>query len=123
MSYTLWPHLGFSAVKEHMEGRRIGHACILETSMMMHLRPDIVRKDALVEGEMQKPIFGDINTSHIKSFAYYNEYSRNGAFEGAPDATAEIGEKLTRQALDKAADFIKKYAEIDFEGEAGVPMI
>lgn len=115
MAYTLWPIIGGGAVEEHVRGRRIGHACIFETSMMMHLRPDLVRENALAEGELQPPLYGDVSTRGIDGFAYWNEYTANGALQGAPDATPEIGEKITEAALDKIAAFVHQFAEVGVE--------
>lgn len=112
MTYTLWPLVGGGAVAEQMAGKRIGHACQFETSVMMYLRPDLVRRDALAEGEIQPPIYGDVDTGGIDGFAYWDEYTANGALEGAPDADPETGEKITEAALDKIAAFVRKFAEI-----------
>lgn len=114
MTYALWPLLGgMNVVKDPKATRRTGHACIYETSLMMHLRPDIVRENALAEGEMQPPIYGDVSTVGIGGFAYWNEYTRNGAFGGAPEATAEIGEKIVRLALERATEFVRQFACVD----------
>ncbi|MBI3524213.1 MAG: creatininase family protein [Betaproteobacteria bacterium] len=119
MSYTLWPVLGeMSIVKDQNVKRHTGHACIYETSLMMHLRPDIVRDEALAEGEMQPPLYGDVSTTGIGGFAYWNEITRNGAFEGAPEATAEIGEKIVQLALERATSFVRQFAQIDVEKQS-----
>jgi creatinine amidohydrolase len=112
MAYTLWPTLGYGAIADLVQGRRIGHACIFETSMIMYLQPNLVREDALTEGELQPPIYGDVSTAGIEGFAYWNEYTTNGALQGAPEATPEIGEKITEMALEKIAAFLKKFAEV-----------
>jgi creatinine amidohydrolase len=121
MAYTLWPVLGGLAVAEHAKGRRIGHACLFETSLMMHLRPDLVRKDALTEGEMQPPLYGDAPTGGIEGFVYWDELTRNGAFQGATEARAEIGEKMTRVALDQVARFVRGFADVDVDHSPAPP--
>lgn len=124
MAYTLWPILGGGGgAAEQIKGRRIGHACILETSMMMHLRPDLVREEALAEGELEPPLYGDVNTGGIGGFVYWNEYTRNGAFQGAPDATAQIGENITERALERATAFVRKFAQLDVDGNTGFPRL
>jgi creatinine amidohydrolase len=112
MAYTLWPIVGARAAAGAVQaGKRIGHACVVETSMMMHLRPDLVREDALAEGEIEPPIYGDAPMLGIEGFAYWNEYTANGALEGAPDATADLGEKIARASLDGLAPFVRRFAE------------
>lgn len=115
MAYTLWPTLGGGAIADLVQGRRMGHACLFETSMIMYLRPNLVREDALTEGELQPPIYGDVSTTGIEGFAYWNEYTANGALQGAPEATPEIGEKVTEMALDKIAAFVNQFAEVSIE--------
>lgn len=120
MAYAFWPVLGGGGgANEKLKGRRIGHACIIETSMMMHLRPDLVREDKLAEGELQPPIYGEVDTWGIGGFVYWNEYTRNGAFEGAPDATQEIGENVTRTALERMIPFVREFAEAEVDGNTG----
>jgi creatinine amidohydrolase len=112
MAYTLWPIVGARAAAGAVQaGKRIGHACVVETSMMMHLRPDLVREDALAEGEIEPPIYGDAPMLGIEGFAYWNEYTANGALEGAPDATADLGEKIARASLDGLVPFVRRFAE------------
>jgi creatinine amidohydrolase len=115
MAYSIWPMIGAGAVVDDVKGRRVGHACIFETSLMMHLRPDLVRKDQLAEGELQPPLYGDAPTLGIDGFVYWNEVTANGAFEGAPEAQPEIGEKITKAALEGAAAFVRRFAELDVD--------
>ena len=119
MAYTLWPMVGGLAAAEHAKGRRVGHACIFETSLMMHLRPDLVRKDQLSEGEMQPPIYGDAPMGGIEGFAYWDELTANGAFEGAPEARPEIGEKITQAALQSIVAFVKRFADVPVDEQSG----
>lgn len=127
MVYTLWPTVGGAAftgkMRDLIKGKRVGHACVLETSMMMHLRPDLVRDKALTEGEMQPPIYGDAPTAGIDGFVYWNELTANGAFEGAPDATAEAGEIITAAALEKIAAFVMRFAEVEVDAAGIAPKV
>jgi creatinine amidohydrolase/Fe(II)-dependent formamide hydrolase-like protein len=108
-------------VAQEVKGRKIGHACVIETSMMMYLRPSVVREHALADGDLLPPRYGDAEHKDIKDFAYYSELSRNGAFEGAPDATAEIGKKLTNLALERAANFVRRFADVEIP--PGIPTV
>ncbi len=117
MAYSLWPVVGGLSVAGEAKGRRIGHACVFETSMMMHLRPDLVRGDKLAEGELEPPLYGDTPSGGIDGFAYWDELTANGALEGAPDATAEIGEKITQTALDHISAFLRRFAEVPIDVE------
>jgi len=115
MAYTLWPIVGAAAGLAEVKGRRVGHACVFETSLMMHLRPDLVREDELAEGELQPPLYGDVAMTGIEGFAFWDEYTANGALQGAPAATPELGEKITRASLDGLTAFVRRFADIDVD--------
>lgn len=115
MAYTLWPMVGGASVRDEVKGRRVGHACVLETSMLLHLRPDLVRTDRLAEGLLRPPLYGEPTPPGIDGFVYWNELTENGAFEGAPDARAEIGEKLTRASLERVVGFVRRFAEAELD--------
>lgn len=115
MAYTLWPLIGGLSVADQAKGRRVGHACLFETSLMMHLRPDLVRADRLAEGELKPPVYGDAPTGGIEGFLYWDELTTNGALQGAPDARPEIGEQMTKVALDHVSAFVRRFAEVEVE--------
>ena len=56
----------------------------------------------------------------MQGFLYWNELTANGAFEGAPDATAEAGEIITEGALKKVAAFVTRFAEVEVQDRPGV---
>lgn len=115
MHYAAWPYLGLEAVAEHVHGRKVGHACILETSLMMHLVPEIVRPAKLAEGDLRPPAYAAAAHKEIQGFKYFEEVTGNGAFDGATEARAEIGEQMTAAALRQAVYFVREFAmaEID----------
>ena len=122
MAHTLWPILGGSGGAS-AGGRRVGHACVLETSLMMHIRPDLVRKDALAEGELQPPVYGDASTQGFSGFDWWHELTANGCFAGAPDATAEAGRRIFETALQRAIPFLKALAAVEVDGNTGFPSL
>jgi creatinine amidohydrolase len=113
MAYSLWPMVGGASIAGEVKGRRVGHACVIETSMMLHLRPDLVRADRLTEGTLRPPLYGEPTPAGIDGFVYWDELTENGAFQGAPDARAEIGEKLTQASLERVAAFVRRFAEAE----------
>lgn len=115
MAYCIWPMIGAGAVADEVKGRKVGHACVFETSLMMHLRPDLVREDRLAEGEVQPPLYGDAPAFGIDGFVYWNEITANGALEGAPEARPELGEKITKAALEGATVFVRRFAELNVD--------
>jgi creatinine amidohydrolase len=118
MAYSLWPMVGGLSAAEHIKGRRVGHACVMETSLMMYLKPECVRSDQLTEGEMRPPVYGDPPIGGVEGFVYWDELTANGAFEGAPDARPEIGEKITQASLEKLAEFVRRFAEVEVDEDS-----
>jgi creatinine amidohydrolase len=76
----------------------MGHACEFETSLMLHLRPDSVRRDLVVREIVQPRYaaesFDMFERSGVSAHWKTHELSRSGVM-GAPDlATAEKGQVL-----------------------------
>jgi creatinine amidohydrolase len=76
----------------------MAHACEFETSLMLHLRPESVRRE-LVRREIPEPRFAQerielVSPGSVAAGWQTHELSSSGVL-GAPDlATAEKGEKL-----------------------------
>ena len=88
----------------------IGHAGELETSMMLHLRPDLVREDRIEGTPYEKPYEGeseDLTTSgYLASGRPFSTYTESGA-AGRPDlATAGKGEAFFEGFRDAFADLL-----------------
>ena len=86
----------------------LGHSCELEVSVMMHLRKDRVRTDALVEG---KPTGRKLRylLMGVSVPVPFSEITENGAFGGAPHATAERGAAIVEDSLRRVSEFIEEF--------------
>lgn len=101
-------------VKAHGRTERFGHACEVETSVLLHLAPELVRKDALAAGEM----IGQERRYHFNNQAFalqvpvpFDEQTRNGAFGDARLADAEIGRDIVETAIARTIEFIDSFLE------------
>jgi len=88
-------------IAEILEGedKTIGHACEAETSMVMHLRPELVRTDKLENcyGHLPDEVSGVLFARDMA------QRTRTGA-TGRPDlASGEKGERLLAAIADRAA--------------------
>lgn len=108
-------HSGYYApaaaeVAEVLEGptKEIRHACEAEASLMMHVRPELVRKDKLRDdGLITEPnIFGVIH--------HFDEMTEQGSFGYATLATPEKGKKI----FDAAVVAMTNQLQTLFEGYA-----
>lgn len=93
----------------------MGHACEFETSIMMYLRPDLVRKDKIfvceapVGDEWYQP--GLISKKKYYKFQSFNKYNENGNIGQPHLATAEKGKLFFDAATDRLAEFFDYFAE------------
>ena len=86
-----------SEIGAHCQGTRkvMGHACEIETAMIMHLRPDLVRKEKIVDDP-------DLTPTPLKGLFWARNFARrtNHGAVGHPErATAENGKKMLEAAV------------------------
>lgn len=87
----------------------IGHACEMETSAAMYLAPEIVKTDALAEGQMT-----ELTHSFRSSLQQYgvtvpyrfDQYTENGALGNAQTASIEYGTAMMESALNNFVAFM-----------------
>jgi creatinine amidohydrolase len=95
-----------------LETRRITHACEIETSMMLFLRPDLVKKDRIVENEvpLSNKWFDSDYGGKVGVFRRFHRLTEPGCM-GKPSAgTAEKGESMTVAVVNDLANFLTEFA-------------
>jgi creatinine amidohydrolase len=94
-------------VAEIMEGpvKEMRHACEAEASLIMHLRPKLVRRDKLRDdGLYPTPqVFGMIHT--------FDEMTEQGSLGYATKATAEKGAKIFSVAVERMVEQLHRLAD------------
>jgi creatinine amidohydrolase len=101
-------------VKQHAKTVRYGHACEIETSVLMALTPDLVRRDALEPGDMipTERKFAFNNQAYALQVPIpFHEQTKNGVFGDARLANAEIGEDIVGTALERTVEFIDGFMQ------------
>jgi creatinine amidohydrolase len=92
----------------------VTHACELETSMILRLRPDLTRMDAArganipFESAFFVPDFH--RQSRVEVARMFEQISETGAFGHPEVATAELGEALFQAAVDEVVAFVREFA-------------
>ena len=99
-------------VKQHAKTERYGHACEIESSVVMALAPELVRTAALAPGAMIET--GLQYAFNNQAFALqvpvpFHEQTENGAFGDARLADAEIGNDIIETALDRTVEFVESF--------------
>jgi creatinine amidohydrolase len=98
----------------------MAHACEFETSLMLHLRPESVRKD-LVRREIPAPLFASqrldlVSPGPVAAGWRTDELSSSGVL-GAPDlATAEKGRRLFEACVEALARLIEELRSAPLPG-------
>lgn len=110
---SFWMTQAADVIARHRVSERWGHGCEIETSLAMALDESLV-------SETLEP--GD----HIEDYgAYEDNYqphalvtarsfasrTRNGVFGDARAATSEIGAEIARAVVDRAAAFVREFAD------------
>lgn len=94
--------------------KHVTHACELETSMILALRPELVQMDKAIgatipfESNFLSPDFS--RASRVVSPHSFRQLSRSGAFGHPELATAQKGRDLFDVAVKEALDFLKEFA-------------
>lgn len=99
-------------IKANAKTDRFGHACEIETSVLMALAPDLVRTDALAPGEMipQDREFAFNNQPHALQIPVpFDQQTRNGAFGDARLADVGIGTEIVDTAVERTVAFCEGF--------------
>lgn len=109
---AFWFQQSGDVVKKHARTERYGHACEIETSVLMALAPELVRQDALEAGDMlpvtlahafnNQPFFHTVPVP-------FHEQTRNGVFGDATLATPAAGEEIVAAAVARTVAFVETF--------------
>ncbi len=109
---AFWFQQAGDVVRKHARTERYGHACEIETSVLMALAPDMVRGDSLEAGDML-PVTLDHAFNNQPFFLTvpvpFHEQTRNGVFGDARLASPEAGEAIVTAALARTRAFAETF--------------
>lgn len=105
-AHTGYFELITDAISESLKGplKHISHACEAETSLVMHLRPDLVRRDNLRDDGMraEPPISGLVFN--------FDELSDEGSIGCSTYASPETGAKIFDAAVQATSELLQRMA-------------
>lgn len=118
---TAWLHtsgrIGAEALQKYRTSAigGMGHACELETSYLLHLRPDLCQMDRVVD-ETDFVATPDYYMDWIEGGALianppWDDDTRTGAYGAGSHATAEKGRLWLEAAIDEKADHVEQIHE------------
>lgn len=93
-----------------------GHACEIETSQMMALHPNLVRRESLARGSATREELGGLGALSRSGFDIqfpqpFHRLSRSGALGDATLATTELGTQLIDEAVDRLTQFLNAFID------------
>jgi len=83
-----------------------GHACEHETSIILHYRPELVRKDKIV-----KPIVKQ--RSPIAAFRYFDEITNTGGIGDPTRSSADFAKKLIEEVTNRILKVLRETVDIE----------
>lgn len=103
-------------IRAHGRSARYGHACEVETSVLLHLAPDLVRRDALEPGRMREtPLRHAFNNDPfaLQVPVPFDRQTENGVFGDARLASEEAGRDIVEAAVGRTVAFIESLEGAD----------
>jgi creatinine amidohydrolase len=111
---AFWFQQASDVVRAAGRTERFGHACEVETSVLMALEPGMVRTDRLEAGDM-KPVRMQHAFNNQPYFLTvpvpFHEQTGNGVFGDARLADPETGERIVAAAVARTAAFIETFLD------------
>jgi creatinine amidohydrolase len=109
-----WATLPYDAaadeIKKHVKSPIWGHACEIETSVMMYLWPQSVKKDALTKGDIPEEVLAHRAKGFpVQEGHYFDETTRNGCLGDARYASPEIGKAIVEAGLKVMVEYCKEF--------------
>ena len=92
----------------------MGHACEFETSLMLHLHPDLVHQERAVVHypETGTPYLSTdlVQGSIVRTFVAFDDLSESGTLGDPGLATGEKGERFLRMSAEALAAFLADFS-------------
>ena len=111
--WSLVPPELFAELRESEYPGGMAHGCELETSVLLHLRPDLVQCDK-AEKDIHFPrtefFYWDLQTpSQVVFQEWFSRYSRTGTVGDPTKATAEKGRRFSEAVTGRLGQLIREF--------------
>ncbi len=103
-------------IRAHGKTERFGHACEVETSVLLHLEPELVRTDSLEPGKMRETSLQ--HAFNNDPFALqvpipFDRQTENGVFGDARLADEKTGRDIVETAVERTVAFINSLGDAE----------
>lgn len=112
LASIMWAQLAAAEIAERAQSPSYGHACEIETSVVMDLVPDRVRADLIAgpEGRQSADPLTDPPRSLVDQAVWMGEWTADGALGDPTLATPELGKELVEIIYERALSFARRLA-------------
>ena len=113
--WSLIPKALFAELRESEKPGGMAHGCELETSVLLHLRPELVQMELAEKDISFAPtefFYWDLETpSPVQFQEWFSRYSRTGTVGDPTKATAEKGSKFVAAVVERMCALIGDFRE------------
>ena len=113
-AYLFYFTLVDDVIREGVKTERWGHACEVETSIGLALRPDIVRGEALELGQVRSttlPYSNTVGPLRLGVPLSFDEITDNGALGDARLASEAFGRELADAVVSRSVEFLERFLD------------
>jgi creatinine amidohydrolase len=116
----MWAVIAADAAADSAQSPAYGHACEVETSVMMALLPDRVRRERLSEPGPRHVVDELIDPPRpiVDESVWLDQWSDDGALGDPRLASEEAGHRVVEVVVDRALGFARRLADRSLPGEA-----
>jgi creatinine amidohydrolase len=110
-----WATVPYDAARDvsakHAKTEVNGHSCEIETSCMLYMWPQSVRRDRLTKGAVRPEVLAarQRGPAIAQEAHYFDEITTNGALGDANFASEAIGREMVETALDRYAAYLNEF--------------
>jgi len=110
-----WATVPYDAAKDisakHAKTEVNGHSCEIETSCMLYMWPQSVRRDRLTKGAVRPEVLAarQRGPAIAQEAHYFDEITINGALGDANYASEAIGREMVETALDRYTAYLTEF--------------
>lgn len=117
----MWAQLASDEISARAASRSYGHACEIETSVVMTLAPDRVFPERIAgpAGRRSAEPLTDPPRALVDQAVWMDEWSSDGALGDPRLASAELGEAVVGVAYDRTVEFARRFAAAALPREDG----
>jgi creatinine amidohydrolase len=115
LAFASWWHVGQKAIEPEKHGLTtpfISHACEYETSMMLAIRPDLVRQDLIKDAKpaVDNAWWQSEYGGRVKVFRRFRRLTAAGSMGSAGSASADKGRSMLEAVVTDVTAFLTEFA-------------